>query len=82
MNKYIIKMDFIKLYDVNNSQNKHISNTYDHPYQSLSYILNTYKSRINIPMVFRQKINFIGDYTINYDDISNMPIIVSYYDKY
>lgn len=71
-------MDFVKLYDVNTFQKNYILNSYDHPNDSLSFILNSYKSRINIPMVFNQEINFLGDYTINYDDISNMPIFVSW----
>ena len=40
------KMNFVKLYDVKNS--------YDHPNCSLSFILNSYKSKINYPMVFHQ----------------------------
>ncbi len=72
-------MDFVKLYDVNNHQNNNIINSYDHPNSSLSFILNSYKTRINIPMVFDQQRKFLDDYTVNYDDISKMPIFVSYY---
>lgn len=65
-------MSLVKIYDVKNSYL---------PNDSLSYILNSYKTKINYPMVFHQQIDYIGDYKINYDDISNMPIYVSYYDK-
>jgi hypothetical protein len=69
-------MNPVKLYDIN--QSSPTLNSYDHPNDSLSFILNSYKSKINIPLVFHQQMNFLGDYTVNYEDISNMPIFISY----
>lgn len=73
--------DIVKLYDINKTKRK-ITNSYDYPTESLSFILNNYKSKLNIQNVFTSPIRQpFNNYLFDYSNINtNTKIVKSYYD--
>jgi hypothetical protein len=77
---YINNMtEIVKLYDINKVGTKYYNktrNSYDKPFQSLNYILNNYKSYLDISNIFTYPTHIL------YDDYTNTKIVQSYYDYY
>ena len=76
--------ELVKLYDINKQYDNYtITNSYDKPYESLSFILNNYKSRLDIPNVFSHPTHISFDkyfknqeYLYEYD---NTKLVLTYY---
>jgi hypothetical protein len=78
--------EIVKLYDINKVGTKYYNktrNSYDKPFQSLNYILNNYKSYLDISNIFTYPTQiFTYPTQILYNDYTNTKIVQSYYDYY